>query len=99
VNAWIRARILRIEDDEKKVGLTMRGVEQPTSDELAELDAASKAGQDAGAESAGAESTEVREAAVSIEPGELEPGAPENPADADETEDPEAGDVEAEPAS
>jgi small subunit ribosomal protein S1 len=99
VNDWIRARILRIEDDEKKVGLTMRGVEQPTSDELAELDAASKAGQDAGAESAGAESTEVREAAVSIEPGELEPGAPENPANADETEDPEAGDVEAEPAS
>ena len=32
-------RILRIEDQERKVGLTMRGVSQPTSDEIAELDA------------------------------------------------------------
>ena len=30
VGEWVRARILRIEQDEKKVGLTMRGVSQPT---------------------------------------------------------------------
>jgi small subunit ribosomal protein S1 len=37
---WVRARILRIEDAERKVGLTMRGVSQPSSDEVAELEAA-----------------------------------------------------------
>jgi len=34
---WVRARILRIEDGERKVGLTMRGVSQPTSEEVEEL--------------------------------------------------------------
>jgi small subunit ribosomal protein S1 len=38
VGDWVRARILRIEDDEKKVGLTMRGLLQPTSEEAAELE-------------------------------------------------------------
>jgi small subunit ribosomal protein S1 len=38
VGDWVRARILRIEDDEKKVGLTMRGVSQPEGDELSELE-------------------------------------------------------------
>jgi small subunit ribosomal protein S1 len=37
---WVRARILRIEDAERKVGLTMRGVSQPTTEEVAELEAA-----------------------------------------------------------
>jgi small subunit ribosomal protein S1 len=37
---WVSARILRIEDEEKKVGLTMRGVEQPEEAEVAELEAA-----------------------------------------------------------
>jgi small subunit ribosomal protein S1 len=40
VGEWVRARILRIEDDEKKVGLSMRGVSQPTSEEIAEAEAA-----------------------------------------------------------
>jgi small subunit ribosomal protein S1 len=31
---WVRARILRIEDAEKKVGLTMRGILQPGVDEI-----------------------------------------------------------------
>ena len=39
VGEWVRARILRIEDDEHKVGLTMRGVSQPSSEEVAELEA------------------------------------------------------------
>ncbi len=35
----VRTRILRIEEEEKKVGLSMRGVSQPTEEELAELQA------------------------------------------------------------
>ncbi|MEM7052372.1 MAG: 30S ribosomal protein S1 [Acidobacteriota bacterium] len=38
VTDWVRARILRIEDDDKKVGLTMRGLLQPTSEEVEELE-------------------------------------------------------------
>ena len=43
IGDWVRARILRIEQDEKKVGLTLRGVPQPTDDEVRELDAQKKA--------------------------------------------------------
>jgi small subunit ribosomal protein S1 len=46
VGKWVRARILRIEQDEKKVGLTIRGVSQPSDEEVAELEsAAAKAAQ------------------------------------------------------
>ncbi|MEM9553765.1 MAG: 30S ribosomal protein S1 [Acidobacteriota bacterium] len=38
VGDWVSARILRIEEDEKKVGLTMRGVPQPDEAEIAELE-------------------------------------------------------------
>ena len=37
---WVSARILRVEEEDKKVGLTMRGVPQPTKEEIAELEAA-----------------------------------------------------------
>ena len=40
VGKWVRARILRIEQDDKKVGLTLRGVTQPTEEEVVELEAA-----------------------------------------------------------
>jgi small subunit ribosomal protein S1 len=40
VGDWVRTRILRIEEEEKKVGLSMRGVSQPSEEELAELQAA-----------------------------------------------------------
>jgi small subunit ribosomal protein S1 len=40
VGDWVRCRILRIEEEEKKVGLSMRGVAQPTEEEIAENDAA-----------------------------------------------------------
>jgi small subunit ribosomal protein S1 len=43
VGDWVSARILRIEEDEKKVGLTMRGVPQPDEAEKAELEAAARA--------------------------------------------------------
>jgi len=36
---WVSARILRIEEEEKKVGLTIRGVDQPSDDEIAHLQA------------------------------------------------------------
>jgi len=39
VGDWVRTRILRIEEDEKKVGLSMRGVTQPSAEEIAELQA------------------------------------------------------------
>jgi ribosomal protein S1 len=39
VGDWVRTRILRIEEDEKKVGLSMRGVGQPSEEEIAELQA------------------------------------------------------------
>ena len=38
VGEWVGARILRIEEDDRKVGLTMRGVPQPTPEEIAELE-------------------------------------------------------------
>ena len=43
VGEWVSARILRIEEDDKKVGLTMRGVPQPDEAEKAELEAAARA--------------------------------------------------------
>ena len=43
VGDWVSARILRIEEAEKKVGLTMRGVPQPDETEKQELEAAEKA--------------------------------------------------------
>jgi small subunit ribosomal protein S1 len=42
VGDWVRTRILRVEEEEKKVGLSMRGVEQPTEEEIAELQAQDK---------------------------------------------------------
>ncbi|HXO21192.1 MAG TPA: 30S ribosomal protein S1 [Thermoanaerobaculia bacterium] len=43
VGDWVHARILRIEEDDKKVGLSMRGVQQPTEKEIAELNEAAAA--------------------------------------------------------
>jgi small subunit ribosomal protein S1 len=39
VGDFVRTRILRVEEEEKKVGLSMRGVEQPSEEEVAELQA------------------------------------------------------------
>src|SRR5262249_30449625 len=39
VGDYVRTRILRIEEDEKKVGLSMRGVTQPTPNEVTEMKA------------------------------------------------------------
>jgi small subunit ribosomal protein S1 len=53
VGDWVRTRILRVEEEEKKVGLSMRGVEQPTEQEIADLQAQDK-------ERRGGEEAEVR---------------------------------------
>jgi small subunit ribosomal protein S1 len=37
IGDWVRTRVLRIEEEEKKVGLSMRGVTQPTDEEIEEL--------------------------------------------------------------
>ena len=39
VGDWISARILRLDEEDKKIGLTMRGVSQPTEDEVQRLEA------------------------------------------------------------
>jgi small subunit ribosomal protein S1 len=39
VGDYVRTRILRIEEDDKKVGLSMRGVTQPTPNEISEMKA------------------------------------------------------------
>jgi small subunit ribosomal protein S1 len=39
VGDFVRTRILRVEEEEKKVGLSMRGVGQPSEEEIAELQA------------------------------------------------------------
>ncbi len=81
VGDWVSARILRIEEDEKKVGLTMRGVTQPTEDEIAELAAAceeatAEVPEEPEVEAAGAveEAVEVETAGAVEEAVEAEPG-------------------------
>ncbi len=60
---WVSARILRIEEEDKKVGLTMRGVPQPSEEEIAELEAAYQKAMQAAAEVEQALSEEEYEAA------------------------------------
>jgi len=45
VGDWVRTRVLRIEEDDKKVGLSLRGVTQPTEEEIAELQATREGGR------------------------------------------------------
>ena len=68
VGDWASARILRIEDDEKKVGLTMRGVTQPSEEEAAELEAEYQKAEAAKAEEMAAAEAEV----TGVEEGEQE---------------------------
>ena len=84
---WVRARILRIEDAERKVGLTMRGVSQPTSEEVEELQ---QRETDRRMEAAAVREAAVVRAAEDEEEGESEgdeePG--EEPVEETETEQP-----------
>lgn len=67
VSDWVSARILRIEEDDKKVGLTMRGVPQPDEAEKQELEAATRQGGDEGEAAAAAEAAPAAEAAETAE--------------------------------
>jgi small subunit ribosomal protein S1 len=82
VGGWVRARILRIEEEDKKVGLTMRGVSQLTAAEIEELEAAR--GSELGAVTMGdlAGFAEAGAAAVAqpVEPPAEEEAAAEQPA-------------------
>ncbi|PYQ57474.1 MAG: 30S ribosomal protein S1, partial [Acidobacteria bacterium] len=68
VGDWVRTRILRIEEEEKKVGLSMRGVEQPSAEEIAELQARDQESRGGEEESRG----KKREAAKESSEGDVE---------------------------
>ena len=90
VGDWVRARILRIEEEDKKVGLTMRGVTPLTADEIEAFEretGAAEAEAEAASEAA-AEETEAEEVEAAAE----DAGAEEAEAAA---EDAEAEEVEA----
>src|ERR1700720_1659586 len=70
VGDYVRTRILRIEEDEKKVGLSMRGVTQPSANEVSEMKAEAAArrhqsaiGAGSGTGSAANEAPEIAAAA------------------------------------
>ena len=60
VGDWVSARILRVEEEEKKVGLTMRGVPQPTPEEIEDLEKAMRA-EEAEAAAAAADAVTIDE--------------------------------------
>jgi small subunit ribosomal protein S1 len=66
VGDWVRTRILRVEEDEKKVGLSMRGVEQPTEEEIAELQAKDRESR-GGEEAEGRKKRESKESEGDVE--------------------------------
>jgi small subunit ribosomal protein S1 len=70
VGEWVSARILRIEEDDKKVGLTMRGVPQPTADEIAALEAAQAEAEASEADPEVATADESEDVAESAEPAD-----------------------------
>ena len=88
VGEWVRARILRIEEGDKKVGLSLHGVSQPEGEELDALkDDANRRAADAG--------KSTREAAIRagvVKPSEEPEGKRGAGADADADADAE-GDV------
>jgi small subunit ribosomal protein S1 len=80
VGDYVRTRILRIEEDEKKVGLSMRGVTQPSPNEVSEMKA-----------EAAARRHQAMASAATGEPGEQgehgqHPEHPEHPEHTEEDE-------------
>jgi small subunit ribosomal protein S1 len=75
VGQWVAARILRIEEDDKKVGLTMRGVSQPDEEEIRELEAAGQAAAE------GSEAAEPQDEAEETEAESAEAEDEEEPAE------------------
>ncbi len=79
VGDYVRTRILRIEEDEKKVGLSMRGVTQPTPNEVSEMKAEAAARRHSAAAGAAATHDATASAAAPGTPGT--PGTPGDDAD------------------
>jgi small subunit ribosomal protein S1 len=67
VGDWVRTRILRIEEEEKKVGLSMRGVEQPSEEEIAELQARDRESRGGEEESRGRKRDAAKESEGDVE--------------------------------
>jgi small subunit ribosomal protein S1 len=104
VGDWVAARILRIEEEDKKIGLTMRGVAQPTAEEKAELEAAYQEQQEAEEDLEEGSAAEVAGTGEVVVEGSAEEGgesadegADEVEADTEETGPPEAVEVDEEP--
>ncbi len=85
---WVRARILRIEEGDKKVGLTMRGVPQPTAEEIEELEAEAANDSESSLRDAivtsSAEDEEAQAAAAAAEAAASEAEAPAEDAPAED---------------
>ena len=89
VGQWVSARILRIEEEDKKVGLTMRGVPQPEEHEIEELERAARdvAGEFAGVVVEAADPSEDENAEAEVaEAVEVAEGEAVEAAEAEETE-------------
>ncbi len=112
VGEWVSARILRIEEDDKKIGLTMRGVDQPSEEEAAafqadyESSSATETGDDepaaealaAPADDAAADDSGTADDVVAEPEAEVEAEPVEAAAEASGSEEPEAV-VSEEPAA
>jgi small subunit ribosomal protein S1 len=86
VGEWVSARVLRIEEEDKKVGLTMRGVAQPTADEIRQLeDEAAAQAADGGEDDEAANGEDEDTAAV--EPAALPDDGSDDDDSADDEED------------
>lgn len=89
VGDWASARILRIEEDDKKIGLTMRGVEQPSEEEVAALQAEHEASVSTAEPDEGEPQEAAEEAVEAADESESEAAEAEAPTEvADEAEEP-----------
>ncbi len=87
IGEFVRARILRIEDEDKKVGLTLRGVTELSDEEAEELSAERERKLAAAAAAARAAEEEAEEEEAEEEEAAVELGAAAQESDAaDETE-------------
>ena len=95
IGEFVRARILRIEDEDKKVGLTLRGVTELSDEEAEELSAERE--RKLAAARAAAEAAEEAAAAEEVAAAEEDAVAEEDAADEEDgaEEEDEAGEAEA----
>ncbi len=80
ISDWVSARILRIEEEDKKVGLTMRGVPQPEPEEIEDLEKSAKPEGEGETEEAAVEAAEGATEEVATEEAATEEAATEEAA-------------------